>query len=462
MERPDLTPLQKARRVNLDSSKYGVFAEIGAGQEIARWFFQAGGAAGTVAKTISAYDMRVSDAIYGATSRYVCRERLLQMLDYEYGLLVQRLNRTRGRRTTFFAVADTVAARSFSRTEDGRAWLGIRFQHAFGAKPSQILVHVRLHDAENPDQQEAVGILGVNLVHGAFFTRRRPETVLASLLDHLNRQRVEINFVEFSGPAFPQVDNRLVALHLLNEGFTLATVFTPDGRVMQVGELIHNRPLLILREGFRPVTNPVLEMVAQAKSARLFQKKPEPVELLELSLRDLRRRRSIRLEDFLSRVDMLRAMGKTILLSGAGHYHLLPAFLRRYTQCRIIFLLGLPNLSEVFAAQHYRNLPGGLLEGMGRLFMGDVRLAVCPAWQGRRHLCLDDFDPPKNCALLYRQLKESGRLVAVPYANQADKAPLPDEVLTMIQRGDKAWRRFVPAPVARLIRKHRAFGLRAT
>ena len=152
---------------------------------------------------------------------------------------------------------------------------------------------------------------------------------------------------------------------------------------------------------------------------------------------------------------MLRAMGKTILLSGAGHYHLLPAFLRRYTQCRIIFLLGLPNLSEVFAAQHYRNLPGGLLEGMGRLFMGDVRLAVCPAWQGRRHLCLDDFAPPKNCALLYRQLKESGRLVAVPYANQADKAPLPDEELTMIQRGDKAWRRVRPAPLPRPIRKHR-------
>lgn len=460
VDEAELTVLQKARRLNLDSSKYGVFAEIGAGQEIARWFFQAGGAAGTVAKTISAYDMRVSDAIYGRCQRYVCRERLLGMLDYEYDLLLKRLRRARGGDTTFFVVANTVSARSFLRNEDGTAWMGIRFQHAFGAKPSQILLHLRLLDSENLRQQEAIGIVGVNLVHGAFFARRRPETLLESLLDELKRERVEINFVEFSGPAFPRVDNRLIALHLLRERFTLATVFTADGRVMQVGELIYNRPLLILRGGFRPVTNLVLDMMTQAASARIFARGQRPVELFELSLRDLHRRRAIRLEDFLLRVDFLRSLGKTVLLSGVGPYHLLPAFLRRYTKKRIAFLMGLPNLRDVFAAEHYQGLPGGLLEGMGDLFMDDVRLAVYPQWNGRRILSLDDFRPPRDYDLLYRQLKESGRLVPVPHAPASLAAPLPDEVLTMIRRGDPAWRKFVPGPVARLIRKHRAFGLR--
>ena len=457
---PQLTPLQKAHRINLDSSKFGVFAEIGAGQEIARWFFQAGGAAGTVAKTISAYDMRVSDAIYGACKRYVSRERLLCMLDSEYGLLLKQLHRGRGRDTTFFVIADTVAARSFIRHEDGTAWMGIRFQHAFGAKPSQILLHLRLLDSENLRQQEALGIVGVNLVYGAFFERRRPETLLESLLDQLKRERVEINFVEFSGPAFPRVDNRLIALHLIRERFTLATAFTADGRVMQVGELIYNRPLLILRGGFRPVTNLVLDMMTQAAAARIFERGQRPVELFELSLRDLRRRRVIRLEDFLLRVDFLRSLGKTVLLSGVGPYHLLPAFLRRYTRKRIAFLMGLPNLRDVFATEHYEGLPGGLLEGMGQLFTGDVRLAVYPQGHGRRLLSLDDFRPPRDHDLLYRQLKESGRLVPVPPAPGSLGGPMPDEVLTMIRRGDPAWRKSVPGPVARLIRKHRAFGLR--
>lgn len=460
VERHQLTALQKARRLNLDSSKYGVFAEIGAGQEIARWFFQVGGAAGTVAKTISAYDMRVSDAIYGRCTRYVCRERLLCMLDYEYRLLLKRLNRARGQETTFFVIADTVAARSYSRSDDGSAWLGVRFQHAIGAKPSQILLHVRLHDIENLRQQEAIGILGVNLLYGAFFSRPRPEALLDSILDELNHERVEINLAEFSGPAFPGVDNRLVALHLLREGFTLATVFTADGKVLQVGELIYNRPLLILRGGFRPVTNPVLEMMTQARSARIFARGQQPVELFEISLHDLHRRRTIRLQDFLLRVDFLRALGKTVLLSGVGPYHLLPAFLRRYTNGRIAFLMGLPSLREIFATKHYKGLPGGLLQGMGQLFNQDVRLAIYPVWSDRRLLSLDDFRPPKDHAGLYQQLRKSGHLVPVHHAPAAKATPLPDQVLAMIRCGDSAWRRFVPRPVAQLIRKHKAFGFR--
>lgn len=462
MSRTILNPTQKARRINLDATKYGTFAEIGAGQEIARWFFYAGGASGTVAKTMSAYDMAVSDAIYGACQRYVSRERLLQMLDHEYPLLVSRLDANRGQRSTFFVVADTVATGSARRGEDGRAWIGIRFQHTPRAEPSQILLHARLHDIETTRKQEAMGLLGVNLVYGAFFLRHRPRTLIDSLRDNLAADRVEINMVQFSGPAFPRVDNRLMSLYAVREGFTQATVFARGGRVVQPGEVLYGRSLLIVRGSFRPVTKPILDMIKQAHAADLFGPKEIPVELFELSLRDLRARHRRHAEDFLLRVDMLRALGKTVLLSRTGPYHLLPPFLRRYTTGRIVFLLGLPNLKEILNPKYYAGLPGGLLEGMGRLFMGDVRLAVYPAWDARRrcYVGAEEFRPPRAYRALYRQLLDSGRIKPIQPRQVEGTAPLPHDVLAMIRKDDPAWRKLVPPQVVRLIERHRAFGYR--
>src|SRR6267378_4047813 len=275
---------QKALRINLDARRYGTFAEIGAGQEVARWFFRAGGAAGTVAKTISAYDMAVSDANYGPTDRYVSRQRLHAMLGYEYDLLLERLREKRGARTAFFVFANTVA----TRREEGQGWLGIRFQADPGAEPSEILIHVRMLDKENVRQQEALGIIGVNLIHGAFYQHREPESLIHSLLDDLTWERVEVDMIRFSGPAFARVDNRLMALQLVRQGLTEAAMFTAQGEAIQWAEVLHKKPALVLRGSFRPVTKATLDVLERGLDQ--FLREPElpgegPFDLMEMPLR---------------------------------------------------------------------------------------------------------------------------------------------------------------------------------
>jgi hypothetical protein len=253
--RETLDAHQKALRINLDPMVYGTFAEIGAGQEVARWCFRVGGAAGTVAKAISAYDMTFSDAIYGTCERYVSHQRLQTMLDKEYRLLIERLHGKRGESTRFFAFADTVAASSYTRKNDPHGWLGVRFQDAPLADPSEIVIHVRLLDSDNLQQQEALGLLGVNLIHGALFEHADPDALLLGLIDNIGSGRIEVDMVRFSGPAFAGVDNRLMSLRLVQHGLSLAAMFTADGEVVQPSEMLYKRAVLVERGSFRPATN---------------------------------------------------------------------------------------------------------------------------------------------------------------------------------------------------------------
>src|SRR5213083_1202700 len=223
---------EKALQINLDATKYGTFAEIGAGQEVARRFFRVGGAAGTIAKTMSAYDMTFSDAIYGPTDRYVSRVRLQTMLDHEYALLVERLDRKLGRERTFFVFADTVAARSFKQHNESHGWLGVRFQEEPRGEPSQIIIHVRMLDESHVDQQEGLGIIGVNLLYGAFY-HHQPEKLIASLQENLAPDRIQVDMIKFSGLAFSKIDNRLMSLQLVSQGLTDAIMFTADGETVQ-------------------------------------------------------------------------------------------------------------------------------------------------------------------------------------------------------------------------------------
>jgi len=241
---PSPSTHDKALRINLDAAKYGTFAEIGAGQEVARWFFRVGGAAGTVAKTISAYDTAVSDALYGPTDRYVSRRRLEAMLEHESAVLVEQLGPRRGDRTTFFVFGDTVATRSYSRHQDGHGWLGVRFQTVPRTEPSQVIIHVRLLDKEPPREQAALGVLGVNLLYGALYQHETPTALIASLLDELRRDRVEVDMIELRGPAFAGVDDRLMSLQLVEQAFTDAAMFTADGEVVQPSDVLHERPIL--------------------------------------------------------------------------------------------------------------------------------------------------------------------------------------------------------------------------
>ena len=266
MKRETLETYQKASQINRDLGRYGTFAEIGAGQEVARVFFRVGGAADTVAKTISAYDMVVSDSIYGPSQRYVSRERLQTMLDHEYQLLQERLEGKRGDRTCFFVFADTVAARSFRRQDDAHGWLGIKFQTEPLASPSQIIIHVRMLDDKNILQQEALGIVGVNLIHAAFYLSQEPAELIKALLDDLTAERLEVDMIKFSGPAFKGLDNRLMSLQLVEHGLTDAAMFTAAGEAVQPGEVLYQKPVLIERGSFRPVTLLNLDMLEQARA----------------------------------------------------------------------------------------------------------------------------------------------------------------------------------------------------
>src|SRR5262249_13063014 len=307
---------EKALQINLDSTKYGTFAEIGAGQEVARRFFRVGGAAGTIAKTMSAYDMTFSDTIYGPAGRYVSRVRLQTMLDHEYDLLIERLDKKFGRGKTFFFFAGTVAARSFKKRQEAHGWLGLRFQSEPRGQPSQIIIHVRLLDQTNVEQQEALGVIGVNLLHGAFYGRE-PEKLISSLQENLPRERIEVDMIKFSGLVFQSVDNRLMSLQLVSQGLTDAVMFRADGETVQPAEVFYKKAILVERGSFRPVTYATNDMLDGARRVFLTQcdsAEKEIVVLMEMTLENLLAGGQLNHADFLARVDILGALGRTVLI----------------------------------------------------------------------------------------------------------------------------------------------------
>ena len=372
---------QKALSLNLDRAIYGAFAEIGAGQEVARWFYQVGGAAGTVAKTISAYDMTVSDVVYGKSGRYVSRERLMAMLDHEYGLLVERLDAERGTDTTFFAFADTVAARNYAGTNECHGWLGLRFQARPREAPSQVLLHVNLRDPANLLQQEALGILGVNLVYAAFHERATPESLLAGLFSGLSLERIEVDAVELSGPAFPGADPRRTALRLVRDGYANAVVLPVEGPIAPPTEVLRKRPILLERGLFRAV-QPVHGAMLAAARARFREEFPaaerEPLSLFEISLQPAGPDEVPDDAEVLRRADELLGLGAPVAITRfTASYHL-TEFLRRYTGEPLRFVLGLPAVLELLEGSYYSDMIGGALEAMGKLLAENVRLYIFP------------------------------------------------------------------------------------
>jgi hypothetical protein len=457
-----LSTNQKALRINLDAKRYGTFAEIGAGQEVARCFFRAGGASGTVAKTISAYDMAVSDAIYGHTDRYVSRQRLRSMLDYEYDLMLERLDKTRGDKTAFFAFANTVATSSFNRKEDGHGWMGIRFQTDPRSPCSEIYVHVRMLDRESGRQQEAIGIIGVNLIHGTFYSHQNPEALIRSLLDDLTWERVEVDMIRFAGPAFAGVDNRLMALQLVSHSLTEAAMFTADGEAVQWGEVLYKKPVLVQRGSFRPLTNPMLDMLACAGQQFINEeslKGEEPIVILEMTLRQLQIGDAIDHRDFLDRVDMLSALGRPVLISNFLRYHRIVTYLSRYTQRPIGLPLGLVRLRDVLDEKFYTDMPGGILESLGQLFRNGVKLYVYPSLDRNGKLwTVESMDVAPHLRHLYAHLVENGFVESIKNYNANNLAVYSGDVLKQIQSGDSAWEKQVPPAIANVIKAKRLFG----
>lgn len=463
MEPEKVDTREKALRINLDSTKYGAFAEIGAGQEVARNFFRVGGAAGTIAKTMSAYDMTVSDSIYGHCKRYVSQERLSDMLRHEFDLLVERLKGERGQDTQFFAFADTVKAKSFMANDNSHGWMGIRFQSNPSNEPSTIILHVTMWDNTNLQQQEALGIVGVNLIYGALYHADNPSKIVRGLLDNLSSKRVEVDLIQFSGPDFPDIDNRVMALELVQHGLTNAATFTSDGKVVQPAELLYKKAVLIERGSFRPTTKATSDMIRAAKSQ--FIQEPsvenEPVVvLMEMTLNNLSDAGNIDHADFLHRADMLNALGHNVMISNYGAYHRLAAYLFQHTKKMIGIVMGVPSLKEIFEPKYYTDLEGGILESFGRLFKNDLKLFIYPQLGNISGslITAGNLRVAPNLRHLYAYLLENQYIHGLKDIDESCLPHYSRDVLRKIAEGDSTWEEMVPALVAQMIKENKSFG----
>ena len=453
---------QKAIQINMDSSKYGAFTEIGAGQEVARWFFSVGGASGTIAKTMSAYDMTVSDAIYGPCERYVSKQRLQSMLDREFDLLVERLDTKRGETTKFFAFANTVAAKSFSRKEDAHGWLGLQFQMEPRGPVSQVIIHVRLLDPENIQEQEALGILGVNLIHAAIYNHTNADEIIDSLLDSLSAERAEVDMIEFSGVAFKSVDNRVMALQLVQKGLSKATMFLANGEVVQPADVLYKKSIIVERGSFRPVTHVTVDMLECATSMFVQEPKVQGEEVLviiEMTLKNLLDNGKIDYQDFLARVDILASLGKIVLISNFAEYHRLAAYFFRYTKKMIGIVMGVPTLKEVFDEKYYLDLDGGIFESFGRLFKNDLKLYVYPLMDKKTGALItsDNLLVTPKLRHLFSYLVENRLIESIRGFNESYLPIFSREVLLKIQKNDPSWEQMVPESVCKIIKERKLF-----
>ncbi len=464
MEEPKkLTTQEKALQINLSKSIYGSFAEIGAGQEVAANFFKVGGASGTVAKTISAYDMKFSDAIYGHCDRYVCEERLISMLDKEYGLLQERLAH-RAEKVRFFAFSDTVEALNYERTNQGQGWIGLRFQTSPLGPFNDCVAHIKMHDNDPLQQQFAVGIFGVNMLYACMFLND-PEKIMMSLLDGLSTRRIEVDMLRISGEDFKHVDNRLMALKLVKNGLTKAAMFGPDGTVLQPSEALYKKNVLVLRGRFRPVTHVNVDMLLTSR--RHFKSEPDVdrskiVVLTELTLNDLGADGNIDEKDFLNRADIICSLGQTVLISNYFEYFRLADYLSKTSKGKKIgIIMGIYALQKVFEAKTYESLRGGMLESFGILFGTNIKLYVYPAWKkdSKELFTLKDFEAglPENTRDLFRFLMKNGKMEDIQDANINNLHIISDNVLAMIRKGEMGWEKFVPHKVESAIKEHGLF-----
>lgn len=463
MTRSILETEQKALEINLDDRIYGAFAEIGAGQEVARHFFQVGAAAGTIAKTMSAYDKIVSDEIYGPESqgkgRYVCESRLYKMLDHEYRLMEDRLRTVRPGQN-FFAFADTVSAINYQRTIKGDGWLGLRFQLAPDRAPNELVLHVRLLDQDNRLQQQAVGILGVNLIYGCFRYARQPEILLQSLLDNLHG-RVAIDMARLSGPDFAGVDNRLVCLWLVQYGLSHVAVFGPDGTSLHAGEFLYRKSLLIARGSYRPPTLVQQDMIRQAYEQFRAEPDVDPAKtffLTEITLDNLRSDGVLDTRDFLDRADILCALGQTVIISDCIPYKKLLNYFADYKPPRIGLAMGVRKLRTILE-ETIRDNPDNLLGAFGELFPRNVRYYVYPAREpDGALLTTKSLHLPGEIRHLYSHLLENRQIVDVASFTPDVLSILHKEVIGMIRRGESGWEHQVPEPVATMIKSKGLFG----
>ncbi|MEC8611264.1 MAG: TonB-dependent receptor [Bacteroidota bacterium] len=461
-----LSPKQKALQINLDPTIYGTFAEIGAGQEVVRHFFRAGGASGTIAKTMSAYDKDFSDAIYTKENdgRYVSRSRLKKMLQHEYGLIESRLERSEHPDKRYFAFANTIATINYSKTVKGHGWMGCRFQTKADSDYNEVIFHIRLNDSEAMLQQESIGVMGANLIYACYNYHHDPKLFLKSLYDNLSRDNVELDMIHMEGPDFEAVDNRLLSLILVKEGMTDAVIFGPDGKNQQPSDILYKKNILTIRGSFRPVTKVNLDMMENGYNTFIKENrvKKDNVQLLfEITLNNLRMEGDIDEEDFLDRADILCSLGHTVLISNYKKYYKLIEYFSNYTKGRMGLIIGVNNLLEIFDDKYYRNLNGGILEAFGILFTRDLKIYLYPyqADADAELLNSDNIPIHRRLRPLYDYLLTNGRIKDLPF-NKNVLHIFSRDILRMIKKKDNSWKAGVPEGVSDIILKKKLFGIK--
>lgn len=461
------TTTQKALRLNLDEKKYGTIVEIGAGQEVARQFFLAGAAAGTIAKTMSAYDMKFSDAIYGVQEdgRYVSKARVKAMMEQEFDLVVDRVGNIRSKSSRYFSYAATVAAKSFNRNNECHAWCGIRIQMYPDAEPSTITVHVRMFDDNAEAQQQALGVLGVNLIYAAYYYFENPKLIIDSLTDGMKANRIEIDSIDFEGPYFEDVDNRVKNIHLIRSWKTRAIMFKPDGTVGVPAEMLYKKNVLTIRGSFRPVTKLNVDMIEQGQES--FSTLPgvvpkNTIAIAEISLNDAKGNDAkVPEADIVARVQLLNSLGYNVMISDYTRYFSLRAYFRQFTQLQIGIVVGMVNIKQIFDESFYRGVEGGILEGFGKLFPDNTRLFIYPEMDQDGNISeITDVKVPDHLRFLYRHLLENGFLHGIECSDPDLFNIYSREVLKQLSSGIDGWQQHLPPGVAEEIIQNKFFGYR--
>ena len=460
-----LTPKQKALAINLDPTIYGTFAEIGAGQETVRHFFRAGGASQTIAKAMSAYDKDFSDAIYGkeTKNRYVTQNRLRKMLRYEVALIEERLNRENNPGKRFFSYANTVTTINFNKTLKGHGWVGLRFQLHETEDYSEIVFHVKFKENDATLQQETLGSLGVNLIYGAYNRSDNPRKLIESLYDDISTDNVEIDMIDFSGPAFAYVDNRLMSLQLVKNGMTDAVIFNSEGNNMLPADILYKKNIFAVRGSFRPVTLVNTDMFM--KGLEMFKKDWECTEeetevLFEITISNLRASGDIDERDFLDRVDVVAKLGYTVIISNFSEYYRLIDYFATYTNGKIGVAMGVNNLLDVFDENYYKNLSGGILEAFGKFFRQDMTVYLYPYKDPETHelLTSNNLKVQDNLKELYKYFKLNKRIVDIQNYNPDYSEIYSREILNKIANHEQGWETQLPFGVAEMIKERGMFG----
>ncbi len=458
---------QKALRINLNEHIYGTFVEIGAGQETVRNFFRAGGASGTICKTMSAYDKDFSDAIYGHDKggRYVTETRLKRMLEFEMELIEDRISRIKHPDKMFFVYANTVATIDFAKRYKGHGWVGIKYQIEPYQEYSEIILHIRFKENDARLQQETLGVLGTNLIYGAFYKYNEPKKLLRYLYDHLDQDQVEIDTINFSGPLFEDVDNRLISLQLVRNGMTDAVMFSPEGINILPAALLYKKNILALRGSFRPVTN--VNMDLYEKSLEMFKKESRvnpdnTVSIFEITLSNLRAEGEIDEKDFMARAELLCSLGQTVMISNFKEYYKLVEYFSEYTKSRMGLAMGVNNLIEIFDEKYYRTLSGGILEAFGKLFFKDLRVYLYPIQNDDGSITnSENLKVHPRMKELYKFFKYNGKVTDITDYNPNFLNIFSRDILAKIENGEEGWEDSLPSGIADIIKNNKFFGYKA-